>query len=386
MDELLQRLQALLQTPVITLEDPVTVSQILVLITMVAVSVLVAGVLRWWFRRLFHSLSLSERLAGRLLAVLFLIVVILGVSVALRVAGISTGVVGKFLHYPLRDLFQADSVAGGGNLTLARLFYGCVIVLGVFILSKYLQWVLRREVLEAFQIDDHTRFLLLRVFHFALIIVGIIIALSTVGLHLTSLAIIFGGLSIGLGFGLQNIASNLISGVILIFERPIKIGDLVEITELDTFGRVSSINLRSTVIVALDEKDIIVPNSQLITENVHNLTHANNHFRLQIPVGVSYRSDVHLVKKVLLEVAAEHPDVIKEPKPEMAHVSAPFIRFIRFGTSSLDFELLAWIPDCFQRFDIASDLHFLIYQKFKEHNISIAFPQRDVHLYTKPEG
>ena len=305
---------------------------------------------------------------------------------ALRVAGISTGVVGKFLHYPLRDLFQADSVVGGGNLTLARLFYGCLIVLGVFILSKYLQWVLRREVLEAFQIADHTRFILLRVFHFALIIVGIIIALSTVGLHLTSLAIIFGGLSIGLGFGLQNIASNLISGVILIFERPIKIGDLVEITELDTFGRVSSINLRSTVIVALDEKDIIVPNSQLITENVHNLTHANNHFRLQIPVGVCYRSDVHLVKKVLLEVAAEHRDVIKEPKPEMAHISAPFIRFIRFGTSSLDFELLAWIPDCFQRFDIASDLHFLIYQKFREHNISIAFPQRDVHLYTKPEG
>ena len=167
---------------------------------------------------MFHRLSLSERLTGRLLAVLFLIVVIFGVSVVLRVAGIGTGVVGKFLHYPLGDLFQADSVAGGGNLTFALLFYGCVIVLGVFILSKYLQWVLRREVLEAFQIAVHTRFLLLRVFHFALIVVWIIIALTTVGLHLTSLAIIFGGFSIDLGFGLQNIASNLISEVILIFE------------------------------------------------------------------------------------------------------------------------------------------------------------------------
>ena len=228
-----------------------------------------------------------------------------------------------------------------------------MIVLGVFILSKYLQWVLRREVLEAFQIAVHTRFLLLRVFHFALIVVGIIIALTTVGLHLMSLAIIFGGFSIGLGFGLQNIASNLISGVILIFERPIKIGDLMEIPELNTFGRVSSINLRSTVIVALDEKDIIVPNSKMITENVHNLTHANEHFRLRIPVGVSYRSGVHLVKEVLLDVAAEYPEVIKKPNPEMAHVSPPLVRFTRFGTSSLDFELLAWIPDCFQRFDIA---------------------------------
>lgn len=200
-----------------------------------------------------------------------------------------------------------------------------------------------------------------------------------------SLAIIFGGLSIGLGFGLQNIASNLISGVILIFERSIKIGDLVEIPELATFRRVSSINLRSTVIVALDEKDIIVPNSKVIAENVHNLTHANEHFRLRIPVGVSYGLDVQRVKQVLLDVAAEHPDVIKEVNPDMAHVSPPLVRFTRFGTSSLDFELLAWIPDCFQRFDIASDLHFLIHKKSKKHNITIAFLQRDVPVYRQPE-
>ena len=115
------------------------------------------------------------------------------------------------------------------------------------------------------------------------------------------MALIFGGLSIGIGFGLQNLAANLISGFILIFERPIKIGDLVEIMDVQIFGRVSSINLRSTVIVSLDEKEVIVPNSQLITEPVHNLTHYNNRFRIRVTVGVSYGSDVDLVKKALLE-------------------------------------------------------------------------------------
>ena len=199
----------------------------------------------------------------------------------------------------------------------------------------------------------------------------------------TSLAIIFGGLSIGIGFGLQNTVANLIAGFILIFERPIKIGDLVEIMDVNIFGRVGSINLRSTVIMALDEKEIIVPNSQLVTEPVHNLTHYNNRFRVHVQVGVSYSSDVELVKKALLEVAHEHPEVIKEPTPEMENVTAPFVRFANFGESSLDFELLAWIPDSFMRFDVASDLHFMIWEKFKEYNIKIPFPQQDVHFYAE---
>ena len=272
---------------------------------------------------------------------------------------------------------------GDKKLTLARLFYGFVIVFGMYILSKYVQWVLRRQVLQAFQIARHTQFILLRFLHFTLIIIGVLISLSTIGVSFTSLAIIFGGLSIGIGFGLQNIASNVISGFILIFERPIKIGDLVEITDVNIFGRISSINLRSTVILSLDEKEIIVPNSQLITEAVHNLTHDNNLFRLRVAVGVSYSSDVQLVKKVLIEAAHEHPQVIKEPGATMENVTSPFVRFVSFGESSLDFELLAWIPNSFQRFDVASDLHFMIWEKFKAYAIDIPFPQRDVHFYPK---
>ena len=384
MDELIQQLHTFLQTPVIDQDDPIMVIQIVLFIGIMAVSLLIAGFLRRWFRRLFIRLKITQNLEGRLLALLFLIVIIVGGTLAFGLSGISAGILGKFFNYPLMNLFQASEADGEGggekNLTLARLFYAFVIVFGMFILSKYLQWVLRQQVLQAFQIEQHTQFILLRFFHFTIIIIGIIISLSAVGISLTSIALIFGGLSIGIGFGLQNIASNLISGFILIFERPIKIGDLVEIMDVDIFGRVSSINLRSTVIVSLDEKEIIVPNSQLITESVHNLTHANSLYRLRIPVGVSYGSDVDLVKKVLLDAADEHLGVIKESIPNISNVTAPFVRFIAFGNSSLDFELLAWIPDSFQRFDVASDLHFIIWHKFKEHNITIAFPQLDVHF------
>ena len=384
MDELIQQSRDLLNTPIITLDDPVKVGQIVLLVIILAVSFALAGFLRWWFRRLFNRLRIGGDLEGRLLASLFLTVMIAGTILGLRFAGIGTGILSKFFHYPLADLFQppdtAEEAKDANRLTFANLFYGFVIVLGMFVLSKYVQWVLKRQVLQAFQIAQHTQFLLLRFLHFCLIILGIFISLSTIGVSFTSLALIFGGLSIGIGFGLQNIASNIISGFILIFERPIKIGDLVEIMDVDIFGRVSSINLRSTVIASLDEKEIIVPNSQLITESVHNLTHANNLYRLRISVGVSYGSDVDLVRKVLLDAADEHFGVIKEPIPNISNVTAPFVRFIAFGNSSLDFELLTWIPDSFQRFDVASDLHFIIWNKFKEHNITIAFPQLDVHF------
>ncbi len=388
MDEWIQRLRDLLETPILTLDNPIKVSQIVLLIVTLAVSFLLAGILRGWFRSLFRRFKMPQHLEGRLLAFLFLIVMIVGTILGLRFAGIGTGLLSKFFHYPLTNLFQPSVEAIDGtthNLTLARLFYAFVIIFGMFILSKYVQWVLREQVLQAFQIAAHTQFLLLRFLHFGLIILGILISLSAIGVSFTSLALIFGGLSIGIGFGLQNIASNLISGFILIFERPIKIGDLVEIMDVNIFGRVSTINLRSTVIVSLDEKEIIVPNSQLITEPVHNLTHANNLFRLKIEVGVSYDSDVDLVKKVLLDAADEHLGVIKEPIPNTSNVTAPFVRFVSFGESSLDFHLLVWIPDSFQRFDVASDLHFMIWHKFKEHNITIAFPQLDVHFDPKED-
>ncbi len=399
MGDFFQQFGDFLNSPVITLDESVKVFQIVKFVGFLAISLLIAGLLRRWSRRLFNRLNISENIEDRLLAVLFLIVMIIAISFAFQFAGISTGGFGKVLHYDLTTLFQPSQEAiqtdtgekpspvventEKSKLTLANLFYVFAIVFSMFVLSKYAQWVLRRQVLQAFQIEKHTQFVILRIFHLLLITTGILISLKSLGMNFTSLAIIFGGLSIGIGFGLQNLVSNLISGLILIFERPIKIGDLVEIMDVDIFGRVSSINLRSTVIMAVDEKEIIVPNSQLITEPVHNLTHYNNRFRVRVQVSVSFNSDAELVKNALIEVAHAHPQVIKEPTPEMDNVTAPFVRFTNFGESSLDFELLAWIPDSFERFDVASDLHFMIWEKFKECNITIPFPQRDVHLYSE---
>ncbi len=395
MGELIHQFSEFLGTTAITLDEPVTFGQIIKFAGFLAVSLLIAGLLRKWFNRLFNRLKIQENIANRLLAILFLIIIIIAVSFAFKYAEIGSGTLGDILGYDLAELFQtskksvgtgtAEKQIPGENtdkpkVTIANLFYGFAIVFGMFILSKYAQWVLRRQVLQAFQIERHTQFVILRIFHFILITIGVLISLKSLGMSFTNLAIIFGGLSIGIGFGLQNIVSNLISGLILIFERPIKIGDLVEIMDVEIFGRVSSINLRSTIIIAVDEKEIIVPNSQLISEPVHNLTHYNNRFRIRIEVRVSFDSDVQLVKNTLIEVANEHPEVIKEPTPEMENVTPPFVRFTKFAESTLDFELLAWIPDTFDRFEVISELHFMIWEKFKEYDIKIPFPQRVVHL------
>lgn len=406
MQELLQDIWIFLDSKALTLDDEVKVWQIIAFIGILALSLIIGEVLRRWLRSFLNRLKISQNIKNRIIAILFLIVLIIGIGIAFNVAGISTGLFGRILHYPITELLQPpkqQTVKTTGitsffqtllgskpevvdesarRLTLAGLFYGFAIIFGMFILSKYAQYILRQQVLQAFQIERHTQFIILRVFHFILITIGILITLSTLGISLTSIALIFGGLSIGIGFGLQNTVANLISGFILIFERPIKIGDLVEIVDVNIFGRVTSINLRSTVIMALDEKEIIVPNSQLITEPVHNLTHYNDRFRVRIQVGVAYSSDVELVKNVMLEAAHEHPEVIKEPSQNMEYVTSPFVRFIDFGESSLDFELLAWIPDSFMRFDVVSDLHFIIWKKFKENDITIPFPQRDVHLFS----
>ena len=397
MHDLWQQINDLLNEPAIRLDSDVSYRQIFYLVGFFAAWLFLAGIVRRWLRKLFIRLKMPEDIINRLLAFLFLILIVIGIGVSFQVSGISTGILGKVLHFDLADLFQPqDTVVETdegetsttktdekekGKFTLANLLYGFAIVFGMFLLSKFSQLILQRQVLQAFQIDRHAQFVILRIFHFFLITIGVLISLSTIGISLTSIALIFGGLSIGIGFGLQNTVANLMSGLILIFERPIKIGDLVEIIDFNIFGRVTSINLRSTVIMALDEKEIIVPNSQLISEPVHNLTHYNDRFRVTIRVGVSYGSDVELVKKVLIEVAHAHPEVIKDPPPQMENVTAPFVRFTDFGESSLDFELLAWIPDSFKRFDVASDLHFMIWEKFKENNIKIPFPQRDVHFY-----
>jgi small-conductance mechanosensitive channel len=181
---------------------------------------------------------------------------------------------------------------------------------------------------------------------------------------------------VGIGFGLQNIANNFVSGLILLFERPIKPNDMVSVG--DTDGKVEEIKMRATTVVTRDNVTIIVPNSQFISSEVTNWSHTDPKVRIHVPVGVAYGSDVKLVTDLLLQVAKDHPQVMNEPPPN--------VWFTGFGDSSLDFELLVWITEPISRQKIRSDLNYAIDAAFRQHDVTIPFPQRDLHLQSLPSA
>lgn len=207
---------------------------------------------------------------------------------------------------------------------------------------------------------------------YAFFAIALLFSLFVLGVDFTGLAIIAGALSVGVGIGLQNIVNNFVSGIILLLEKPIKPGDRVIVG--DTEGFVTKIRLRSTQIKTLAKEDVIIPNADLISNQVTNYMFRDQQWRVVCQVGVAYGSDVALVEKVLLDVAAEHPDVLKESSNE------PKVLFRQFGDSSLIFELWSIIPDVNKKFMIASELNFKIDEAFRANHITIAFPQRDLHV------
>ncbi|HKP45181.1 MAG TPA: mechanosensitive ion channel domain-containing protein, partial [Pyrinomonadaceae bacterium] len=206
---------------------------------------------------------------------------------------------------------------------------------------------------------------------YALLFLGLLVILQTIGIDLTALSILTGAVGLGIGFGLQNIASNFISGIIILFERPVRIGDRIAIGDVE--GDVVRIGGRSTTVLTNDNIDIIIPNSKLITENVVNWTHSERKVRFRIPVSVAFDTDIRKVEQALLEAAKNVYEVLETP--------APGVRFISFGDNGLDFELRAWTTALVQRRGkFTSELNFAIYDKFKEYEIEVPYPQRDVRI------
>ena len=345
--------------------------QVAIFIVIFGVFLVLGGLLRRYLRRLFMQLQVREERQGRALWVAHFIVGLVGLIAALNVFGAPRDLMRRLLSYSIP--------IGQTRLSVTGIAVAAAIVVASTLFARYLKVVLRDKALPALQLPVNAEFLFLRLVQLIVIAFGVLVAVNLIGFNMNSVLVALGGLSIGIGFGLQNIASNFVSGVIMVFERPIKIDDRVTVG--GTYGIVKAINMRSTVVTTPEDIDIIIPNSKFISETVTNLTHDNTRTRIKIPVGVSYESDEDLVKKVLLEVANSHPEIIKEMNPDLPDVVPPFVRFIRFGDSSLDFEILAWISDVMHRLEIISDLHFMIRKKFREHGIVIAFPQRDVHVY-----
>jgi small-conductance mechanosensitive channel len=264
-------------------------------------------------------------------------------------------------------------VVGSLKVVPARI----LLAVAVFaVLSSFSGWFkrrLEREWLIHTRMERSARETFVTISGYTGFAIAIIIALSVAGFAFTNLAIIAGALSVGIGFGLQNIVNNFVSGLILLLERPIKTGDWI--VAGNTEGYVKRIRMRSTLIQTFDRADVIVPNSELISSQVTNWMLYDSRGRIKVPVGVAYGTDTLLVKEVLLNVAKEHPNVIKDgSSPE------PNVLFLGFGDSSLNFELRCHISNIDNRLQCISDLNFAIDAAFREQHIEIPFPQRDVHV------
>ena len=249
-------------------------------------------------------------------------------------------------------------------LILGGLFWG------LFIATQTLTILLRTRVLNQTRMSRGSQEVIFIIVKYGLISFGTVILLQVWGLNLSSIAILGSALGVGIGFGFQDIAKNFASGVVLLFERSVQVGDFIEVNGHK--GTVERIQARSIVLKTLDRVSIVVPNSRLLADEVINWSHDNPTSRFAVPVGVAYGSDSEVVKELLLEVAKEHPQVLDFPRPQ--------VLFTGLGDSSLDFELLVWIAEPSCERPIKSELYFRIERVLRDRNIEIPFPQRDLHL------
>lgn len=270
----------------------------------------------------------------------------------------------RFLNYNLFAL-------GNAKITPLSILYVLAFTLLLIYLSSKLRRLLIDRVLTRTRLDIGAREAIGTIVRYLIFVIGFLILLQTIGIDLTTLNVLAGAIGIGVGFGLQNVANNFISGLIILFERPIKVGDRIEVD--DVHGEVTHIGARSTTIRTNDNIAIIVPNSKFISENVINWSLEGGAVRFKIPVGVGYESDLELVEKLLLEAANEDDDVLQSPPPS--------VRFLEFGDNSLNFELRAWSRARLHRPGLfRSNLNFAIIKKFREHGVEVPFPQREVNI------
>ncbi|HEY4258245.1 MAG TPA: mechanosensitive ion channel domain-containing protein [Candidatus Udaeobacter sp.] len=257
------------------------------------------------------------------------------------------------------------------KLSLIQIFLLVALLIAVFWFSSGTKRFLFNRLLAQSGLDRSLQYAIAQVVSNIVLVVGIVIVLENTGIHLAALAVFAGAVGVGVGFGLQNIASNFISGLVILAERPITIGDRIEVAGIA--GQVEHIRARSTVIRTNDNIMMIVPNSKFIDSPVTNWTYGDRRVRFRIPVGVAYGSDVNKVRDALLAVAHENPHTLKEP--------APSVFLEQFGDSSIDFKLMVWSSEMSARPSrYRSDLNFAIEQNFREAGIEIAFPQRDLHI------
>lgn len=261
----------------------------------------------------------------------------------------------------------------GGALKLGQLVALLLTLVGTYFVANLLRGALDHFLLAWVGVDRSLRYSLSSIVHYLAFCVGLLLALSSTGIAMSDLQWFLAAAGVGIGFGLQEIVSNFVSGLIILFERPIKVGDVILLDTLE--GEVAEVSIRATTIRTWKNEFLTVPNKELITQRVNNMTGDDPRVRLDLPVGVAYGSDLKLVRQVLLDVAGRHGKVLDEPPPNVV--------FVAHGESSLDFELRVWVH-IDHRLDVRHDVRMAVDAAFRRAGIEIPFPQRDVHLHTTP--
>ena len=255
-------------------------------------------------------------------------------------------------------------------ITVLSVLLFVLLITGFIILAVLVRRALNRRLLKRFKIDEGTRYTLSRITQYVIISIGVLVSFDFVGIDLSSLAVIFGLLSVGIGFGLQNVTANFISGLIILFERPITVGDRVMVSDIE--GDITEINIRSTMVRTVNNISIIVPNSEFVSKDVINYSHGDPTYRLDLNVGVAYDSDLDTVLKALREVADENRSVMQKPEPE--------VHLIEFGDSAWNMQLRVWIPDVKHHPRVRNEINQAIVRTFEKYGVQIPFPQRDLHV------
>ncbi len=277
------------------------------------------------------------------------------------------------------DFWNRAVEIGDIVVTPRSLLVGFLLLAALFLVVTRMRGLLQRRVFPRLGLTEGVSAAVGALIGYAILLIGVLVILPVMapGFNINTLVVVLGALSFGVGFGLRNVADNFFSGLILLIERPIKVTDRIEVA--GTFGTVVEIRARSTTVRTNDNIDIIVPNSQFISNQVTNLSYHDKKVRFKVPVGVHYDSDVELVRKALLEAASECGNVLSEP--------APAVRLIGFGDSSVDFELRVWTDSLYHRPKLLfSNVNFLIWKKFKKYGIRIPYPQRDIYVKQMPKA
>lgn len=272
----------------------------------------------------------------------------------------------KNIEFTFRELlnFKLFTI-GKADISVSSLIFLVIFILALNFIVK----IIRKLIYRSQKLDESKKFTIFSLIKYVLYVVGFILGMNMIGINVSVLMGASAALLVGIGLGLQNIFSDFVSGIVLLLDSSIKVGDIIEVDNL--VCKVKEINLRTTTVLTRDDKYVILPNTFLTKNNLFNWTHSNLNSRFDIQVGVAYSSDVQTVMDILKSVTAANPKVVKTPEP--------FVRFNDYADSALIFNVYFWSSDPFRVENLKSELRVKYFEAFREHDIEIPFPQRVVH-------